>query len=62
MTFEDKMKRLNEITKEMESDKLSLDKSLELYKEGTALAADCKKTLEETKLAVKTMNGEKTDE
>ena len=62
MTFEEKMTRLSEIASLLENDKLSLDKSLELYKEGVNLAADCKKTIENAKLTVKTMNGENTDE
>ena len=62
MTFEEKMTRLSEIASLLENDKLSLDESLELYKEGVNLAADCKKTIENAKLTVKTMNGENTDE
>lgn len=62
MTFEEKMTRLSEIASLLENDKLSLDKSLELYKEGVNLAADCKKTIENAKLTVKTMNGENIDE
>ena len=62
MTFEEKMARLSEIAGLLENDKLSLDKSLELYKEGVNLAADCKKYIENAKLTVKTMNGEQHNE
>lgn len=58
MGFEDNMKRLDEIVGQLESDKLPLDKALELYKEGVGLAADSKLALENAKLTVKTMNGE----
>ena len=56
MTFEDSMKRLDEIVKAMEGDKLSLDRALELYKEGIELSVDCKKSLENAKLQVKTLS------
>lgn len=62
MTFEEKMQRLNEIVSLLENDKLSLDKALDLYKEGVELSVDCKKIIETAKLTVKTMNGEFNDE
>lgn len=62
MTFEENLQRLEEIVGQLESDKLPLDKALELYKEGVGLTADSKKALENAKLTVKTMNGEKTDD
>ena len=58
MTFESSMKRLDEIVKALESRKLSLDESLDLYKEGIELSVDCKKTLENAKLQVKTISSE----
>ena len=58
MTFEDNIKRLDDIVKQLESDKLPLDKALELYKEGVGLAAESKMAIENAKLTVKTMNGE----
>lgn len=62
MTFEDNMKRLGEIIKELENDKLPLEEALDYYKEGIDLSVECKKTLENAKLTVKTMNGDKKDE
>lgn len=56
MTFEDSMKRLDEIVRAMEGDKLPLDQALELYKEGVELSVDCKKSLENAKLQVKTLS------
>lgn len=58
MTFEDNLKRLDEIVRQLESDKLPLDEALELYKEGVGLTVESKKTLENAKLTVKTMNGD----
>lgn len=58
MTFEDNLKRLDEIVRQLESDKLPLDEALELYKEGVGLTVESKKALENAKLTVKTMNGD----
>lgn len=55
MTFESSMKRLDEIVKALEGDNLSLEESLDLYKEGVELSVDCKKSLENAKLQVKTL-------
>ena len=52
MTYEESIKRLDEIVRKLGDGGLPLDESLELFKEGTALAADCKKTLENAKLQV----------
>ncbi len=49
MSLEAAMARLEEIVKEMESEKLPLDKSLKLYEEGIALVADCSAELEDAK-------------
>ncbi len=62
MSFEKDLSRLNEIVKKLESSELSLEQSLDLYKEGVELSVKCKKTLEEAKLTVKQMNGETADE
>ena len=62
MSFEKDLSRLNEIVKMIESSELSLEQSLDLYKEGVELSVKCKKTLEEAKLTVKQMNGESSDE
>ena len=55
MKFESSMKRLDEIVKALEGYNLSLDEALDLYKEGVELSVDCKKSLENAKLQVKTL-------
>lgn len=62
MTFEASMKRIDEIIRSLEKDDLPLDESLELYKEGIALSADCKKALEEAKQQVKVIDGKPPEE
>ena len=62
MSFEKDLSRLNEIVKKLESTDLTLDESLDLYKEGVELSVKCKKTLEQAKLTVIQMDGDNTDE
>ena len=58
MTFEEAMKRLNEIAAEMESGELPLEQSIRLYEEGTKLAVFCKRQLNEAQLKVTTLQAE----
>ncbi|MCD8094915.1 MAG: exodeoxyribonuclease VII small subunit [Ruminococcus sp.] len=53
VNYEKSMERLEEIAQKLESGKLPLDESIELYKEGKKLSADCKRALEEAQLTVK---------
>lgn len=46
LTFEQSLLRLEEIVKQLEQGKVSLDESLRLFEEGTALAAACNKQLD----------------
>lgn len=62
MSFETDLSRLNDIVKKLEGSDLTLDESLELYKQGVELSVKCKKTLEQAKLTVKQMDGENNDE
>ena len=52
MTFEKSMARLEEIVKRMENGDVSLEESLELFQEGTALVASCGKQLDEAEMLV----------
>ena len=62
MSFEKDLSRLNEIVKKLDDADLTLDESLDLYKEGVELSVKCKKTLEQAKLTVIQMDGDNTDE
>lgn len=46
IVFEEAMKRLEEIVNILENQEVSLDKSIELYKEGIELSAQCREKLE----------------
>ena len=61
MTFEDTLGKLNKIVSELESGNLTLEESLEKFKEGVTLSGECKKKLEEAKLVVETINDNSTN-
>jgi exodeoxyribonuclease VII small subunit len=48
--------RLEEINKKLSDKDIALDESLELYKEGTILAAKCKEHLDGVEKTLKTLN------
>ena len=55
MSFEEAMKRLDEITEELSREGVSLDRSLALYEEGVKLARVCNEKLEDTERKIKTL-------
>lgn len=52
MTFEQSLKRLEEIVKRMESGDVALEEALSLFEEGTALAGSCNQLLDRAELKV----------
>ncbi len=52
MTFEENLSTLSEITKKLETGSLTLEESVELYKKGLTLSAECTKQLENAKLQI----------
>ncbi|MBE6534648.1 MAG: exodeoxyribonuclease VII small subunit [Ruminococcaceae bacterium] len=53
MNFEQAMERLEQITVELSSEGITLEKSLALYEEGVALARACNQRLEDTERKIK---------
>lgn len=53
MTFEESMRRLEQIVRAMERGEVPLEESLKLFQEGTQLVAACEKLLENAQLQVK---------
>ena len=51
-SFEENLTRLEEIVKQLEDGSVSLEDSLKLFQEGTALAASCGKLLDEAELEI----------
>ena len=52
LNFEQSLKRREEIVRQMEQGNVTLDESLKLFEEGTALAASCSKQLDTAELKV----------
>ena len=52
MNFNEKVKRLEEITDILEKGECELEKAMELFSEGVNLIKDCKLTIKEAKLKV----------
>ena len=52
VSFEDAMKRLDEIVMQMEQGNATLDESLAMFEEGTALVNFCSKKLDDAELKV----------
>ena len=51
-TFEENMKRLEQIVRAMERGDVALEESLKLFQEGTELVRNCGKLLDEAELQV----------
>ncbi len=52
LSFEDAMKRLEEIVEILSDQKISLDQMIELYQEGDLLKKHCTARLEEAKMKI----------
>ena len=55
MSFEDSMKTLEDLVKQLESGELDLDKSLEVYERAVVLRDHCKKIVDESDRKVQTI-------
>lgn len=58
MSYEDSLKRLEEIVQRLESGQLSLDESLRLFEEGTRLTKVCQQRLTEAELRIERLVGD----
>lgn len=52
MTFENSVKKLEDIVLKLENNEISLEESIEIYKEGITLLGDCRKQLENAEMLV----------
>ncbi len=52
MTYEEALSKLEKIVEKLEEGSLPLDKSMELFEEGTRLSAFCEKRLNEAELKI----------
>lgn len=53
---DEELKHLEEINKKLSESETTLEEALELYKEGTVLAAECKKYLEGVEKELEILN------
>lgn len=58
LTFEQAMERLEEISDELSTGDVSIDKSLELYAEGTKLIKICSEKLKNVSLKIEEIDSE----
>ena len=56
ITFEIAIQKLSAIVEKLESGSLSLEESLKLFEEGTALSAHCYRKLEQAELKIETLD------
>lgn len=54
-SFENSMKRLEEIVEQLDSGKLSLDESLKIFEEGIELSKFCSEKLNQAEKRIKTL-------
>ena len=62
MTYETAVKRLEEIVLILERNEVSLDESMKLFEEGTALTSLCSKKLEEAQQKITVLTKEENKE
>jgi len=62
ISFEDNLKRLEEISTKLESDNIGLQESVELYEEGIILSKYCYNALKSAELKVKELQEKLEDE
>ena len=55
--FEDKMKKINELLESLNDKDITLDRSVELYKNGISMLKEAKEILENAKLEINQING-----
>ena len=58
-TFEKDLKKLQSILDDIESDKLTLEDSIQKYKEGMELSKKCQDALDEAKQVINVLEDEK---
>lgn len=62
MTLEQAMKRLEEIIEKMQSESVTLDKSLKLFEEGSSLVSFCNEKLQHAQLKITQLTSDGEEE
>ena len=58
MEFEQKIKRIQEISNKLEKGKMTFEQNITLFKEGAQLIKECQQYLKKTKLEIKKISNE----
>ncbi|CAM3413066.1 exodeoxyribonuclease VII small subunit [Nosocomiicoccus ampullae] len=61
LSFEEKMKKLEDIIQKLDSDEVQLEESLSLYKEGIKLSKECDEILKNAQLEIEELEGNNDD-
>ncbi len=61
-SFEEALKRLEDVVNQLEDESISLEKSIDLYEEGIKLSKICTETLEEAELRIQKVADQHTDD
>jgi exodeoxyribonuclease VII small subunit len=61
-SFEEALKRLEDVVNQLEEESISLEKSIDLYEEGIKLSKICTETLEEAELRIQNVADQHTDD
>ena len=62
VSFEDAMKRLEEIVRRLEEEKVPLEESIRLYEEGMKIGNRCRNILDEADRRIKDLSGKLEEE
>ncbi|MBE2280048.1 MAG: exodeoxyribonuclease VII small subunit [Ignavibacteriaceae bacterium] len=57
LKFIDKVKRLEDISQELDNEEIDLEKAIDLYEEGVKLSQDCLSTLQNAELKITELRG-----
>ncbi|HKJ46503.1 MAG TPA: exodeoxyribonuclease VII small subunit [Balneolales bacterium] len=61
LKFEEALKRLEEVVEKLEDESVTLEKSIELFEEGTKLSKYCSEILEKAELRIENVNSNETE-
>ncbi|MEL7833079.1 exodeoxyribonuclease VII small subunit [Fodinibius sp. Rm-B-1B1-1] len=61
-SFEEALKRLEEVVNQLEDESISLEESIDLYEEGIKLSKICTETLEEAELRIQKVADQHADD
>jgi exodeoxyribonuclease VII small subunit len=61
LKFEEALKRLEEVVEKLEDESVTLEKSIELFEEGTKLSKYCSEILEQAEIRIENVNSNETE-